>query len=88
MNSISKSKFLLQKLSQVTQVLNSILALFLHPSNGPPLSTSCDQRRSGVRPEAEAVWGAAGNGQNVFQGTAQFRADDVSGGVDTEVARG
>lgn len=87
MSSIPNSEFLLQKLSQVTEVLNSLLALFLHPSIAP-LSTSCDQCRSGVCPEAEAVWGATGDGQNVFQGTAEFRADDVSGGVDTEVARG
>ena len=62
----------------------------LHGCSSPPknLRTSRDQRGPRVGAEAEAVRGAAGDGQDVLQRAAELRADDVRGSVDAEVPRG
>ena len=54
----------------------------------PRPKTSRDQRGPRVGAEAEAVGGAAGDGQDVLQRATELRPDDVRGGVDAEVPRG
>mmetsp|Transcript_12858 Transcript_12858/g.22304 ORF Transcript_12858/g.22304 Transcript_12858/m.22304 type:complete len:206 (+) Transcript_12858:328-945(+) len=63
-------------------------AAFLHHQTGHLCEASRDQGGPRVGAEAEAVGGAAGDGQDVLQRAAELRADDVRGRVDAEVPRG